>query len=127
MLMNENEISRIVVNTCYNIHKEYGPGLFESVYEEIFCYELTKEGLSFKRQNGIRVIHEGIDMGIGFIPDVVVNDKVIVELKSVEKLAEVHYKQVLTYLRLTGNKLGLLVNFNVTLVKDGIHRIVNNF
>jgi GxxExxY protein len=125
--MNENEISRIVVNTCYNIHKEYGPGLFESVYEEIFCYELTKEGLSFKRQNGIRVIHEGIDMGIGFIPDVVVNDKVIVELKSVEKLAEVHYKQVLTYLRLTGNKLGLLVNFNVTLVKDGIHRIVNNF
>ena len=125
--MNENEISRIVVNTCYNIHKEYGPGLFESVYEEIFCYELTKEGLYFKRQNGIRVIHEGIDMGIGFIPDVVVNDKVIVELKSVEKLAEVHYKQVLTYLRLTGNKLGLLVNFNVTLIKDGIHRIVNNF
>lgn len=125
--MNENEISRIVVNTCYNIHKEYGPGLFESVYEEICCYELTKEGLSFKRQSGIRVIHEGVDMGIGFIPDVVVDDKVIVELKSVETLAEVHYKQVLTYLRLTGNKLGLLVNFNVNLVKDGIHRIVNNF
>lgn len=127
MLMNENEISRIVVNTCYNIHKEYGPGLFESVYEEIFCYELTKEGLSFKRQNGIRVIHEGVDMGIGFIPDVVIDDKVIVELKSVEKLADVHYKQVLTYLRLTGNKLGLLINFNVPLIKDGIHRIVNNF
>lgn len=125
--MNENEISRIVVNTCYNIHKEYGPGLFESVYEEIFCYELTKEGLSFKRQNGIRVIHEGVDMGIGFIPDVVIDDKVIVELKSVEKLADVHYKQVLTYLRLTGNKLGLLINFNVPLIKDGIHRIVNNF
>jgi GxxExxY protein len=125
--MNENEISRIVVNICFQIHKQYGPGLFESVYEEIFCYELAKAGLFHKRQKGIRVVHEGNDMGIGFIPDVVINDKVIVELKSVENLAEVHYKQVITYLRLTEIKLGLLINFNVPLIKDGINRIVNNF
>jgi GxxExxY protein len=75
---------------------------------------------------GIKVIHEGIDMGIGFIPDLVVGNKLIVELKSVEALAEVHYKQILTYLRLTNLKLGLLINFNVPLIKNGIHRIVNN-
>ena len=78
------------------------------------------------RQRGVKVIHEGIDMGIGFIPDLIVCDKVIIELKSVESLAEVHYKQLLTYLRITNLKLGLLINFNVPLIKDGIHRIVNN-
>lgn len=124
--MNENDIARIVVDICFGIHKQYGAGLFESVYEEILCYELQKNDLPFVRQTGVKVIHEGVDMGIGFIPDVVVLNKVIIELKSVEKLAEVHYKQLLTYLRLTNLKLGLLINFNVPLFKEGIHRMVNN-
>ncbi len=124
--MTENEISRVVVNLCFQIHKQYGPGLFESVYEEIFCYEWNKIALPVKRQQGIKVIHDGVDMGIGFIPDLIVCDKVIIELKSIETLAEVHFKQLLTYLRLTDLKLGLLVNFKVPLIKDGIHRIVNN-
>ena len=124
--MSENEISKQIVDLCFKIHKHYGAGLFESVYEEIFCYEWNKLELSFVRQKGIKVIHEGIDMGIGFIPDLIVCNKVIIELKSVETLAEVHYKQLLTYLRITNLKLGLLINFNVPLIKDGIHRIVNN-
>ncbi len=124
--MTENEISKIVVQLCFMIHKQYGPGLFESVYEEIFCYEWEKMGMPVVRQKGIRVIHDGVDMGIGFIPDLIVCDKVILELKSIEVLAEVHYKQLLTYLKLTDLKLGLLINFKVPLIKDGIHRIVNN-
>jgi GxxExxY protein len=124
--MSENEIAKKVVNVCFGIHSTYGPGLFESVYEEIFCYEWNKSDISYLRQSGIRVIHDGVDMGIGFIPDIVIANKVILELKSVESLAEVHYKQLLTYLRLTNLKLGLLINFNVPLIKDGIHRIVNN-
>ncbi|HMK03061.1 MAG TPA: GxxExxY protein [Ferruginibacter sp.] len=124
--MTENEISKLVVDLCFRIHKQYGAGLFESVYEQIFCYEWNKTGLPIVRQKGIKVIHDGVDMGIGFIPDVIVCDKVILEIKSVEVLAEVHYKQLLTYLKLTNLKLGLLVNFKVPLIKDGIHRIVNN-
>lgn len=100
--------------------------MFEGVYEEIFCFEWNKTGIDIRRQEGVRVNHDGVDMGIGFIPDVVVGKKIILEFKSVESLAEVHHKQVLTYLRLSNMKLGLLVNFNVRLIKDGIHRIVNN-
>lgn len=124
--MTENELSKIAVDLCFKIHSRYGAGLFESVYEEIFYYEWNKTGIDIKRQQGIKVIHEGIDMGIGFVPDVIVGNKLILEFKSVEALAEVHYKQLLTYLRLTNLKLGLLINFNVPLIKNGIHRIVNN-
>jgi GxxExxY protein len=124
--MTENEISKVVVNLCFQIHKQYGPGLFESVYEELFCYELSKAGLFFKRQHPVPLVHKEIKMEIGFRADVIVEDKVIVELKSVEALADVHYKQVHTYLKLSDCKLGLLINFNVPLIKDGIHRIVNN-
>ncbi|MEI9910190.1 MAG: GxxExxY protein [Bacteroidota bacterium] len=124
--MSENEIAKIAVNICFNIHKDYGPGLFESVYEQIFAFEWTETKISFVKQQGIKVIHKGIDMGIGFIPDIILDNKVIIEFKSVEALAPVHYKQLLTYLRLTNLKLGLLINFNVPLIKDGIHRIVNN-
>ena len=109
--MTENEISKIVVDLCFRIHKQYGPGLFEKVYEEIFCYEWNKLELPLSRQKGIKVVHDGVDMGIGFIPDIIVCDQVIIEVKSIEDLAEVHYKQLLTYLRLTNLKLGLLVNF----------------
>src|ERR1700730_14336438 len=121
--MSENEIARIVVDICYKIHKQYGPGLFESVYEEIFCYELTKKGLLHTRRQFIQLIHEEIKMGVAFRADIIIDNKVITELKSIELLAPIHYKQLITHLRLTKLKLGLLVNFNVALIKDGIHRI----
>lgn len=124
--MTENEIAKLVVDICFKLHKQYGPGLFESVYEEIFCYEWSKTGIPFTKQQAIPVIHEEIKLDIGFRADIIIDSKVVVELKSVELLAPVHYKQVQTYLKLTGCKLGLLINFNVALIKDGIHRIVNN-
>ena len=124
--MNENELSKIVVDICFKIHRQYGPGLFESVYEGIFDFEWKKTGIPYVRQQGIKVIHQGEDMGFGFIPDMIIDNKLILEFKSLENLSEVHYKQLLTYLRLTNIKLGLLINFNVSLIKNGIHRIVNN-
>jgi GxxExxY protein len=123
--MTENEISRIVFDLCIKIHRKYGPGLFESVYEEIFCYELTKLKIQFVRQHPIPVVHEEVKLEIGFRADIIIENKVILELKSVESIADVHYKQILTYLKLTDLKLGMLINFNVALIKDGIHRIVN--
>ncbi len=125
-MLTENEISKLVVDLCFRIHKQYGPGLFESVYEEIFGYEWAKTGISFTRQQAIPLIHEEIKMDAGFRADFIIDNKVIVELKSIETLAPVHFKQVQTYLKLTNIKLGLLVNFNINLIKDGIHRIVNN-
>jgi GxxExxY protein len=122
----ENDIAKQVVDVCFKIHKQYGPGLFESVYEEIFCYEWQKNGILFLKQHPIPLVHETIKMDAGFRADVIIDNKVIVELKSIEALAPVHYKQVQTYLKLTNCKLGLLINFNVALIKDGIHRIVNN-
>ena len=124
--MTENEISKIIVNTCYNIHVKLGPGLLESVYEEILYYELIEQGLKVERQKAIPVIWKDIKMEIGFRTDLIVEDKVIIELKSVETIAPVHPKQLLTYLRITELKLGLLINFNEKLIKDGITRIVNN-
>ncbi len=124
--MTENEIARVIVDKCFKIHKSLGPGLFESVYEEIMVYELYKEGFEFTRQQPIPVIWEEVKLDIGFRSDIIVESKVIIEIKSIELLAPVHYKQLLTYLRLTGLKLGLLVNFNQELIKNGIHRIVNN-
>lgn len=125
-MLSENDISKLVVNLCYKLHKQYGPGLFESVYEEIFCYEWSKNGIRFLRQHPIPLIHDEIKLEIGFRADMIIDNKVIVELKSIEALAPVHFKQVQTYLKLADCKLGLLVNFNVNLIKDGIHRIVNN-
>jgi GxxExxY protein len=124
--MTENEIAKEVVDVCFKIHKKYGPGLFESVYEEIFCYEWLKNGVPFLRQHPVPLIHETIKLDAGFRADVIIDNKVVTEFKSIELLAPVHYKQVQTYLKLTGCKLGLLINFNVNLIKDGIHRIVNN-
>ena len=124
--MTENELSKIIVDCCYKIHKALGPGLLESVYEEVLYYVLIKNGLRCERQMGVPVTYENIKMDIGFRADIIVESKVIVELKSVEKILPVHKKQLLTYLKLTGMKLGLLVNFNVELIKNGITRIVNN-
>ena len=123
--MTENEIAKILVNLFLKVHRVLGPGLLESVYEAAICYELAMVGLKFQRQQGIEVIYENVKMDLGFRADIIVENKVIVEIKSIETLAPVHHKQLLTYLRLTDLKLGLLVNFNVALIKDGIIRIVN--
>ncbi len=124
--MTENEISKIVVDICFHLHKEYGPGLFESVYEEIICYELAERNISFTKQEGIPVFHKSIKMEVGFRADIIVENKVILEIKSVESLHPIHYKQLQTYLKLTKMKLGLLINFHSELIKDGITRVVNN-
>jgi len=123
--MTENEIAKIVVDCCYKIHTSLGPGLLESVYEEILCYELKKRGLNVERQKGLPVLYDELKMELGFRADIIVENKVILELKSLEVLAPVHSKQLLTYLKLTELKLGLLINFGEALIKNGIHRIVN--
>ncbi|MFN8256199.1 MAG: GxxExxY protein [Bacteroidales bacterium] len=124
--MNENELSKIIVNICYQIHSQLGAGLFESVYEEILFYELQKLNLNVERQKAIPVYWDNLKMEIGFRADLIVENKVIIEIKSIENIAPVHQKQLLTYLKLTNLKLGLLINFNVALIKEGIQRIVNN-
>ena len=126
-MISENDISKLVVDLCFKIHTQYGPGLFESVYEEVMYYELTNEyGLLVQRQPLIPVTWKNVKMELGFRADLIVENEVLVELKSVETLAAVHPKQVLTYLKLTGLKLGLLLNFNEALLKNGIKRIANN-
>lgn len=124
--MTENEISRIIVNKCYQIHVGLGQGLLESVYEEVLFFELNKENLKIERQKGLPLFWKNKRMNLGFRTDLIVENKVIIELKSVEKLAAVHPKQLLTYLKITNLKLGLLINFNEVLIKNGITRIVNN-
>jgi len=124
--MTENEIAKILVNIFLKVHRTLGPGLLESVYEAAICYELDKLGIRYKRQQGIVVVYDEVKMDIGFRADIIVENKVIVEIKSIEAIAPVHPKTLLTYLKLTELKLGLLVNFNVSLIKDGITRIVNN-
>jgi GxxExxY protein len=124
--LSENEISSIVLETAFNIHTELGPGLLESVYEEIMFYELThKHGLNVIRQQAVPVTWKGVKMEIGFRADLVIENKVIVELKSVQALADIHAKQVLTYIRQSNIKLGMLINFNEALLKNGIKRVVN--
>ena len=125
--MNENELSKVVLDVAFKIHKELGPGLFESVYEAIMAYELANEyNLSVHRQRPIPVIWKDVKLELGFRSDLIVEEKLIIEIKSIEALAPVHAKQVLTHLRLTNIKLGLLINFNEELLKNGIKRIVNN-
>ena len=122
--MTENEISKIIVDVAYKIHVRLGPGLLESVYEAIMFHELIKRGLKVERQKPIPVIWDDIFLDIGFRSDLIVEEKVIIELKSVEQVSRVHSKQLLTYLRITKIKLGLLINFNEALIKDGITRVV---
>jgi GxxExxY protein len=124
-LVTENESAHLIVDVAFKIHTRLGPGIFESVYESILESELKKRGLSVERQHGIPVFWEDVQFKFGFRADLIVGDKVIVEIKSVETLAPVHKKQLLTYLRLADKKLGLLINFNVALIKDGIIRVVN--
>lgn len=124
-MLTENEIVTRVLQICFRLHTLYGPGLFESVYEELVCYELQKAGLHFTRQQPIPLVHEEVKMEIGFRADIIVEQKVIFELKSIEAIADVHFRQLLTYLKLTHLKLGVLLNFNVAHLKDGINRVAN--
>ena len=123
--MNENSIARDIVDAAYRVHTTVGPGLLESVYEAALAYELEKRGLSVTRQQAVSAVYEGIHIHTAFYADIVVEDQVIVEIKAVEAVAPVHKMQLLTYLKLADKRLGLLINFNVFLIKDGITRIAN--
>lgn len=123
--MNENEIGRIIVDRAVRLHIALGPGLLETVYEVLLAHQIQKAGLKVKRQVSIPIEFEGIRFDEGFRADMVVEDKVIIELKSVESVNKAHKKQVLTYLKLTSMKLGYLLNFGEAVMKDGIHRIIN--
>jgi GxxExxY protein len=123
--MTENELSNIVIGKAIDIHRTLGPGLLESVYEAALTHDLIQHGLFVQSQVAVPMIYKDVKMEVGFRLDMLVENKLIVEVKSIETLAPLHHAQTLTYLRLTGCKLGLLINFNTTLLKDGIHRIVN--
>ena len=124
--MNENEIGTVIIDTSIKIHKELGPGLLESVDEVILAYELEKKGLIVQRQVPINIIYEGIQFDEAFRADLLVNDMVLVELKSIELINNAHRKQLQTYLKLSGKKLGYLLNFGAPLMKEGIVRAVND-
>lgn len=123
--MTENEISKIVFECALKVHKNLGPGLLESAYEECLFYELKKSNLFVEKQKALPLIYEEVKLDVGYRIDLIVENKFIIEVKSVEILNEVHLAQVLTYLRLSDCKLGLLINFNVKLLKDGVRRIIN--
>lgn len=123
--MHENDIAKVVVEAAYRIHTALGPGLFESVYETLLAYELKKAGLTLERQKAIPLRYDGISFDEGFRADMVVEHRLIVELKSIENIMPVHKKQLLTYLRLADKRLGLLINFGSPLIRNGIFRVVN--
>lgn len=123
--MNENSIGKIVVDCAVRLHMDLGPGLLESVYEVVLARQLQEQGLRVERQVPVAIEYHGIKFNEGFRADIVVENKVILELKSVERITKAHKKQVLTYLRLTGMKLGYLLNFGEELMKNGVSRIIN--
>lgn len=121
----QNQLATAFLDIAFKVHRALGPGLLESCYEEVLAHELTKSRIPFERQVEVPILYEGISIGPGFRADLILAESVIVEIKSVEQLLPVHKKQLLTYLRLTGLHLGLLVNFNCSLLKEGITRIAN--
>lgn len=123
--MNENEISYLVRKCVFNVYNSLGPGLLESIYQKILIYELEENGLDAKQEVAIPVIYDNKRFDLNFRIDILVEDKVILELKSVKNLEEIHYKQLQTYLKLSDKRLGLLINFNTTNILDGIKRVVN--
>lgn len=123
--MTENEVGKQIVDAAYRVHTSLGPGLLESAYETVLALELENRGLAVARQPAIPIVYHGTRIEVGFRADLIVADLVIVEIKSVEVIAPVHKKQLLTHLRLAHKRLGLLINFNVALIKDGITRIAN--
>ena len=124
--MSENELSAVIVDCCYKVHTTIGPGLLESVYEEAICYELDKARIFYKRQQGIKANYGEVKLDIGFRADIIIENTVILELISVESIAPVHPKTLLTFMRLTNLEIGLLINFNVVLLKNGITRLVDD-
>ena len=124
--MNENELSRKIIGKAIDIHRSLGPGLLESAYKECLFYELNKSGFHPVKEKPIPLIYEGIELDCGYRIDILVDNKVVIEVKSIELLTQVHLAQILTYLRVGHYKLGLLINFNVVLLRDGIRRVVND-
>ncbi len=122
-----NIIIGLILDASIKIHQELGPGLYESVYEQVLMYELIKKSLSVQKQKSIPLIYDGIKFEDGFRADLVIEEKVIIEIKSIEQLAPLHFKQLHTYLKLSGVRNGVLINFNVNLLKDGFYRRFNNF
>jgi GxxExxY protein len=120
----EHEITEAIIGSAIDVHRELGPGLLESAYEECFCHELHLRGLNFQRQVELPVAYKGLKLDCGYRLDVVVENSVVVELKSIEQISPIHQAQLLTYLRLSGKKVGLLINFNVAVLKNGIVRRV---
>ena len=125
--MNLNSITEKIIGACIAIHRELGPGLLESAYEECLAFELEQAGLAFRRQQALPVAYKGVRLDCGYRMDLVVEDSVIVELKTVEKLLPIHEAQLLTYLKLSGCSVGLLINFQVPVLKDGVRRLVSRF
>ena len=125
--MHYNDLSREIIDTAIQIHRVLGPGLLESVYHEIMYFELKKKGFDVLKEVPVPIVWDGIKLNVGYRADLIVEDRIIIELKSVEKLNPVHQKQLLTYLKLADKKLGLLINFGQKLLKDGLSRVVNGF
>lgn len=124
--MTENELSKIVFNCALKVHQNLGPGLLESAYEECLFYELMKTGLDIQKQKALPLVYEEVKLDIGYRIDIIIENKLILEIKSVEALNDIYFAQLLNYLKLTNCKLGMLINFNVLLIKNGIKRVVNN-
>lgn len=122
-----DQITEKIIGSAIAVHKALGPGLPESAYEECLCFELSEAGLEFKRQVALPVVYKGVKLDCGYRMDVVVEESVIIEIKAVERIVPVHEAQLLSYLKLTGIKVGLLLNFHVPVLKSGIKRIVNNY
>ena len=123
--MTENELSYKIIGLALELHKTVGPGLLESAYENALAHDLREAGLAVKQQVPMPFVYKEVNMDVGYRIDLLVEDKVIIEVKSLEALAPVHYAQLLTYLKLSDKKLGLLINFNSKVLKEGIHRVVN--
>jgi GxxExxY protein len=123
--MNENEISRIIFEAGLKVHRQLGPGLLESAYEECLFYELRESSLLIEKQKPMPLIYDEVKLDVGYRIDMMVERKVVIEVKSVEALTDVHLAQVLTYLKLSQCKLGLLINFNTLLFKNGVRRVIN--
>ena len=125
--MQTNQITSAIIDKSIKVHKQLGPGLLESAYKECLAYELNKAGLFVKKEKQLPLIYEEVKLDRGYRIDLLVENRVIVEIKSVESIAPVHIAQVLTYLKLMNNKIGLLINFNVVMLKDGIKRLINKY
>lgn len=123
----ENEITGLVIECALKVHRALGPGLLESAYEECLFFELAKTGLQVEKQKPLPLVYEDVKLDVGYRVDLLINKKVIIEIKSVDAINDIHVAQLLTYLKLSGCKVGLLINFNVSLLKEGIRRVVHKF